>query len=112
MLTSGQMMITGLNHHDQTGALKVALAGTIPHAFALLNAPPLNLLRHVPPQVVAATGTVRATVTASIPFRKRVRLANVDLRVAASLGDVRVATPFQGLALSQGAGRLVASAAC
>jgi Protein of unknown function/AsmA-like C-terminal region len=110
MVTAGRMTITGLDHHDQTGALSVALAGTIPDTFAMLNAPPLNLLRRAPPQVIAATGTVKATVTANIPFVNHVRLGDVDLHVAASLADVTVATPVQGLALSQGAGSLVSTA--
>ena len=109
-VTAGRMTITGLDHHDQTGDLSVALAGTITDAFAVLNAPPLNLLRRAPAQLTDATGTVRATVTASIPFVDRVRLADVNLRVAASLADVTVATPVQGLALSQGTGTLDASA--
>jgi AsmA-like C-terminal region/Protein of unknown function len=109
-VAAGQMTITGLDHRDQTGNVKVALAGTVPAAFAVLDAPPLNLLRRVPPEIMAATGGVRATVTASIPFTERVRLEDVDLRVAASLADVMVATPLQGIALSHGAGTLHATA--
>jgi Protein of unknown function/AsmA-like C-terminal region len=109
-LTSGQMAITGLDHHDQTGNLKVALAGTVPAAFAVLNAPPLNLLHNVPSDIETATGGVSATITASIPFKNRVRLVDVDLRVAASLTDIMLTTPIQGFALSHGAGTLQATA--
>ena len=109
-VTAGQMTITGVDHRDQTGDLNVGLAGTVPAAFAVLDAPPLNLLRRVPPEITAATGEVTATVTASIPFKNRVRLEDVDLRVAGALADVTVATPVQGFALSQGAGTLQANA--
>ena len=109
-VTGGQMAITGLDHRDQTGDLKVALAGTIQDAFAVLNAPPLSLLRRAPPAISAATGGVKATITASIPFKDRVRLEDVDLRVAATLADVALATPIQGLALAHGAGTVQATA--
>jgi Protein of unknown function/AsmA-like C-terminal region len=109
-ITGGQMAITGIDHHDQTGALKVALAGTIPAVFAVLDASPLNLLHHVRPEIKTATGTVKATVTANIPFIDRVRLEDVDLRVAASLADITIATPAQGFALSRGTATLQATA--
>ncbi len=109
-LTSGQMTIVGLNEHDQTGNLKVSLAGTVPDTIGVLNAPPLNLLRPAPPQVIAATGRVQATVTAAIPFKKRVRIEDVGLRVAATLEDAAVATPFQGFGFSHGEGTLNATA--
>ncbi len=104
------MVITGLDHRDQTGDLKLALAGTIQGAFAVLNAPPLYLLRHAPPEISTATGGVKATITASIPFKDRVRLADVDLRVAVTLADVALVTPMQGLTLAHGAGTLQATA--
>jgi len=109
-VTGGQMAITGLDHRDQTGDLKVSLAGTVQGAFAVLDAPPLYLLRRASPEVSAATGGVKATITASIPFKDRVQLADVDLRVAATLADVALATPIQGLALTHGAGTLQATA--
>ena len=108
-VTGGQMTITGLDHRDQTGDVKVALAGTVPAVFSLLDAPPINL-RHDIPSIAVATGAVKATVTASIPFTQRVRLKDVDLRVAASLADVALATPLQGVALSHGAGTVQATA--
>ncbi|HTJ90646.1 MAG TPA: DUF3971 domain-containing protein [Acidocella sp.] len=109
-VTGGQMTITGLDHPDQTGDVNVALAGTVPAVFSLLDAPPINLGHDIPPNVAAATGAVKATVTASIPFTQRVQLEDVNLRVAASLADVALATPLQGVGLSHGAGTLQATA--
>jgi hypothetical protein len=109
-VTGGQMTITGLDHRDQTGDVKVALAGTVPAVFSMLDSPPINLRHDIPPSIAVATGAVKATVTASIPFTQRVRLEDVDLRVAASLADVALATPLHGVALSHGAGTLQATA--
>jgi hypothetical protein len=102
-LSDGTMAITGLNTPTQIGAVKVTLAGKIADAIAVLNAPPLSLLRAAPPNLAKATGNMGALVTATLPLRGNLQLADVDLNVAAQLTGVAVPTPLSGLAFSGGA---------
>ncbi len=64
VIRQGGMDITGMSVKDQTGVLKLALAGTAPDVLAALNAPPLALLRQAPPMVLATTGQVEGTLGA------------------------------------------------
>ena len=85
------------------------VAGAIPDAIAVLNAPPLNLLRQAPPELAKATGQAQGTVIVGLPFKNNVRLADVDLHVTSELSDVAFAAPVSGLDFSQGSARLDAT---
>jgi hypothetical protein len=101
-VTHGAMKITGVSHRDQFGAVTVALGGGLACALAVLNAPPLSLLRGAPSDLAGATGTMTATVTADLPLQDQVKLSDVTLGVAAKLQNVAVATPLDGFGFSGG----------
>ncbi len=109
-LSDGRMVITGVNARDQIGQLSLKVAGAIPDVIAVLNAPPLNLLREAPPQLAKATGQAQGTVIVGLPFKNNVRLEDVDLHVTSELSDVAFAAPVTGLDFSQGSARLDATA--
>jgi hypothetical protein len=108
-LSDGRMAITGMSVRDQFGKLSLKVAGSIPATIAVLNAPPLNLLRQAPPQLAKATGQAQGTVTVGLPFKNNLRLSDVDLHVGAELSDVGFAAPMDGLGFSDGAARLDAT---
>ncbi len=91
-LSDGEMRISGLNEGAQIGALSLHLAGLVPDVLALLGAPPLQLLAHAPPCLASATGSAQGILTASIPFKPEVTLADIGLHVQASITNA--AMPF------------------
>ncbi len=93
-ISNGGMTITGVSKPDQIGVVKLDLAGSVADAVAVLNAPPLSLLRQAPAQLRQATGSVRAEVTATLPLKDNLKLAEVQLAVNASLTDVAAPTPL------------------
>jgi hypothetical protein len=102
-LAGGTMHITGLMRPTQVGNFNLPVSGKVADALALLNAPPLNLLKTAPPQLLTATGFLTGTVAATMPLRGDVTLPQVDLRVATALTEVTVATPVDGVDLTGGA---------
>ena len=107
VLTSGQMQLSNMGVPVPTiGQLDVTAAGTIQDAIAVLNAPPLSLLRHAPPQLARATGNVAATVTARIPLINNLLFEQTGLHVIAELHQAAFDSGVAGLRLSAGEGRL------
>jgi hypothetical protein len=101
-LAGGTMNITGLLRHEQDGSFNLPVTGQLAGALAVLAAPPLNLLRAAPPEILAATGDVAGTIAAALPLRGDVQLAQVDLHVNTTLSHVTLPTPAPGLALTDG----------
>jgi len=106
VLKEGSFTIGGLSARRQTGTLDVTIAGTVPDVLAVLNAPPLSLLRAAPPGVVAATGDFTAHVGAHIPFINAMTVADTGLTVDAMLHNLAFVSPLAPLAFSAGEGRL------
>lgn len=108
-LSSGNMKILDMNTHRPIGQLSVDVSGTVQDVIAVINAPPLNLLRQAPPEIAPATGAVKATVTATIPLINKLLLEDVTLHVGAALSNVALASPVTGLGFSGGTARLDAT---
>jgi hypothetical protein len=101
-LRDGIFTITGLTTHRQHGALTVQLGGRVENILAVLGAAPLSLLRHVPPEVAAATGDATGTLTLALPLINHLRLQDVTLGVTATLQNTGLATPLDGLNFTNG----------
>jgi hypothetical protein len=101
-LSDGSLKISGMTKRLQIGAISVAAGGTVAGAIAVLNAPPLSLLRAAPAQLAQATGAMTATATATLPLKNDLTVAEVDLDLRARLTAVAVPTPIGGLAFSSG----------
>jgi hypothetical protein len=110
-LSDGHMTITGIRAPTQTAVISATLAGTVQDAIAVLNAPPLSLLRGAPPDLAQATGRMSAAVNASLPLKTNLQIGQVTLAVDANLNGVAVPTPLQGLAFADGSLDLHASTA-
>lgn len=107
--TSGQMKISGLNDKRQIGDLTLPLAGRTEDAIAVLNAPPLSLLKAAPAGVAQATGNVAGQVTAKFPFLSKLTIREVDLHADLTLTDTTVPFPLLGLAFTNGSAALHAT---
>lgn len=90
VLRQGRMDITGVSAKDQTGVLKLDVAGGIPDVMAVLNAPPLALLKHAPPLLASATGQAEGKITITIPFEHDLTFDKIHLQVAAKLHDMAI----------------------
>ncbi len=101
-VTGGQMKIGALMQKDQPAEVSVPVSATVADALAVLNAPPLNLLKTAPPILRQANGAVVANVTANFPLKNDLKLDEVDLHVAAHLTGVSLPTPLDGLEFKQG----------
>jgi hypothetical protein len=101
-LTGGTFTITGLDKHVQYGNLDASMGGAVPDLVGVLNAPPLSLLRHAPPGIVAAKGSFTARVTAHIPFLLRVSVDDIGLGVSGTLHGLAFVSPLPPLAFTQG----------
>lgn len=111
VVTQGRMALSNMSVPAPTmGQLNVSLTGGVAAAIAVLNAPPLSLLRQAPPQLALATGNAAVTVEARIPFIKDLQLEDTALRVSADLSQTAFGSGVPGLAFSQGNGRLEATA--
>jgi Protein of unknown function/AsmA-like C-terminal region len=106
LIRQGEMDITGLNHKDQTGLLKMQLAGALPDVLQVLNAPPLAVLSKAPRQIAAATGQVDGTLTLTIPFERNLQFGDVKLAVTASVHNMAMASPIPPLGARKGEARL------
>jgi hypothetical protein len=111
VVTHGRMALSNMSVPAPTmGQVNVSLTGSVADAIAVLNAPPLSLLRQAPPPLALATGNAAVTVEAQIPFIKDLRLEDTALRVSADLSQTAFGSGVPGLAFSQGNGRLEATA--
>ena len=107
VITQGTMALSKMGIPVPTvGTLDVSAMGSIPDAIAVLNAPPLSLLRHAPPQLAQATGDVSAKVTAVIPFINNLQLEDTGLHVDAGLSGVAFDSVVAGLRFTEGTGQL------
>jgi len=102
VLRQGGMDITGMSQKDQTGVLKLALAGTAPDVLAALNAPPLALLRNAPPMLLQTTGQVEGTLNLTIPFKRDLRFGDVQLGADVELHDFAMPTAAPQLGFAKG----------
>jgi Protein of unknown function/AsmA-like C-terminal region len=101
-IRQGQMDIIGLNHKDQTGQLKIDLAGALPDVLHELNAPPLAVLSKAPKLLATATGQVEGTLSLTIPFERNLEFSEVKLGVTASVHNMTMASPMPPLAARKG----------
>jgi hypothetical protein len=101
-LNAGQLKITGVSQPAQLASLTVPVSGTLAALIAVLNAPPLSLLKQAPPPLLQATGNLSGTVMADFPLQNDLKLAQVDLHVTARVSDAAAPTPVKGLDFSNG----------
>jgi hypothetical protein len=108
-LSAATLHIAGVSQRAQTGTLRIPISGRLQDAFAVLNAPPLSLLKTVPAPVLAATGDLAGTVDVVVPFKNNVTIADIGLQVAAEIGDVTVPLPVAGMDFKHGSFSLVST---
>jgi hypothetical protein len=101
-LRAASMHIAGVSQRDQTATLHIPISGRLQDAFAVLNAPPLNLLKTVPSPVLAASGDLTGTVDVVVPFKNNLTIDDTGLQVAAAVTNVTVPLPVAGLSLNRG----------
>jgi hypothetical protein len=101
-LQAATLHIAGVAQRNQTGTLHIPIAGRLQDAFAVLNAPPLSLLKTVPAPVLAASGDLSGTVDVVVPFKNNVTMKDIGLRVAAAVNNVTVPLPVAGLDFKHG----------
>lgn len=102
VVTSGRMDITGMTHKHQIGVLTMGLAGTVPDTLAVLNAPPLSLMKNAPKLLDGATGQTEGGFTATIPFEQKLTFDDVKLAVTANVHDLRLPLLLPPLGAEQG----------
>lgn len=102
-VTSGRMVITGMVHKHEVGALTLQLAGPVPDVLALLDTRPLSLLRGTPSFLASSAGSVTGEISATIPFEPDLRFADIRLAVTADVRDLAIPAILPGLGLTQGA---------
>jgi hypothetical protein len=102
LIAAAHMHIAGLTAKDQIGTLTIPVTGRVQDALLLINAPPLNLLKDVPPQLLKATGNLTGTIGVTLPLKGDVKLQQVDLLVKAALHDVAAPVPVGNLGFSAG----------
>jgi hypothetical protein len=108
-LHDGTMRITGVSKKDQTGVVKLGVAGSVAAALAIFTAPPLDLLADGPPELAHATGDVTAEINTTLPLKNKLALADVQLGIDAKLSNLAVPTPVSGVGFTGGALTLRAS---
>ncbi len=108
-LQTATMQITGLSHKDQTATLDIPVAGTLPAALAVLDAPPLMLLKGAPPALLGAAGNFTGSIGAALPMRQKLALRDVSLKVAAALNGTAIEGFLPGEDFSDGALALTAT---
>ena len=101
-LKNGSLVIRDLTAKDQFGDLQLNLSGRVQDVLAILGAPPLNLLDTIPPEIRGATGAAQGDITATIPFKNNLNIADVALNVHANLTAVHMATPIPGVTFTNG----------
>jgi hypothetical protein len=101
-LSAAHLNITGVSKPGTLASLSVPVSGTLAELIAVLNAPPLSLLKQAPPSLLQATGNLSGTVEANFPLKNDLKLAQVDLHVTAKVSDAAAPTPIKGLDFSNG----------
>lgn len=101
-LSAASMHIAGVAQRDQTATLHIPIGGRLQDAFAVLNAPPLNLLKTVPPPVLGASGDLTGTVDVVLPFKNNLTIDDIGLQVTAAVTNVTVKLPVASLTLDHG----------
>jgi hypothetical protein len=101
-LRQGRMHIGGLNRRDQIGQLELDVAGQVPDVLAVLDAPPLKLLTHAPPELSSATGQAEGRVNVTIPFEQNLSFNDIKLNVTAQIHNVSMPAVLPPLGLQRG----------
>ena len=99
---NGSMRIAGPSGKDESGLLKMELAGSVQHMLEVLAVPSLNLLHHAPPEVLSTTGMVQGSLTADIPFKKNLKKNEIVIQAQAQVSQLYMPTAFAGLAFTDG----------
>ena len=108
-LSDGTLMISGVSKRDQTGVLRVRVVGQVADAMQILDSPPVNLAQAVPAALTQATGDLSGTVSATLPFKNDLTLAQTKLSMMLALRNVSASAGFGGLAFTGGALNVAAS---
>jgi hypothetical protein len=101
-LNAATLHIAGVSQREQTGTLHIPISGKLQDAFAVLNAPPLGLLRTVPAPVLHASGDLTGNAEVVVPFKNNITISDIGLQVAVAVTDVTVPLPVAGLSLDRG----------
>ncbi|HTW68694.1 MAG TPA: AsmA-like C-terminal region-containing protein [Acetobacteraceae bacterium] len=108
-VTSGSMLIAGLMQREQVADIRAQIAGTLPDVVTLLREPRLGLLARHPIALNNPTGSVTATISASVPLDADVQIDDIAIRVAAHVEKAGLAGFVGGRDLSDGALDIAAS---
>jgi hypothetical protein len=109
VFSGASMHIAGVSQPNQTGTLHIPIRGSIQSAMGVLGAPPLNLLKTVPPPLLGATGDMTGAVDVVLPFKNNLTIGEVRLKVTTALTNVAIPLPVKGLTLRQGVFTLIAT---
>lgn len=79
-IPKGDMWITGLNNHQETGIINVDIQGKLQDYFALLYEPRLRLLSRHPLPFKRPSGDVKSNLKVELPLKKKVKIEQIDIR--------------------------------
>jgi hypothetical protein len=102
MVPGGLMRISGLQDHDQLGAIDINVAGPLNDTIALLRQPRLGLLSRHPIELRDPAGQVALRLTVALPLRRDVGIDQVAIRAQGQLSAVHLAGVIAGRDIDQG----------
>ncbi|MDI2090705.1 AsmA-like C-terminal region-containing protein [Commensalibacter oyaizuii] len=93
LVPQGEMWITGLNNHQETGIITPTIQGRLQDVLALLSEPRLRLLSRHPIPFKNPSGDVTTQLRVELPLKKKVKIEQVlihghNVIKNAYLGDV------------------------
>ncbi|MDI2112450.1 YhdP family protein [Commensalibacter nepenthis] len=76
----GDMWITGLDNHEETGIISTDIQGKLKDIIALLSEPRLRLLSRHPLPFKHPSGDVKTTLKVKLPLKKKVKIEQIDIQ--------------------------------
>lgn len=101
--------ITGLDQHDQTAALDLSIAGSVPGLMALLNDPKLNLLSRGGVVLRNPVGQFDGSVRVQVPMQAKVTMDEVRVEAQGRVSGLGLSDVLAGQTLSGGDFELAAN---
>lgn len=79
-IPKGDMWITGLDNHHETGIIHLDIQGKVPDVIALLYEPRLRLLSRHPLPFKRPSGDIKANLKVELPLKKKVTIEEIAIQ--------------------------------
>lgn len=101
-ITSGTILLSELDKKYERADIELTIASPVDAALALVDHDPLNLTRQIEIPYKELRGDAETRLSLQFPFKKDLKLSELEVSASATLSDVRIPGGLFGIDVEQG----------